>query len=198
MPSRETVSLYYRAGTSDKVYHVQLEPSGTGWLVNAQHGRRGGTLTELTKTPTPVSFGVAKSTYDDLVSQKKKKGYTPGALAGKSAAVSTAPPATPMLLPALPSWDDFEMFYVEVATALGEPSTLRTTPRGHLVLLADIASGLQEGALDAIAQIKRVKAAVDARKLLSRDGESWLNKLASGDQATLLDQMHQACRKAAV
>lgn len=77
----ESISLYYRDGGSDKVYHVQLEPAttdGTGWIVNFQYGRRGQTLHTGTKTSQPIAFDKAKKTYDKLIKEKMAKGYTPG------------------------------------------------------------------------------------------------------------------------
>ena len=38
------VTLYYREGSSDKVYQVSLEPKGDGFIVNFAFGRRGSTL----------------------------------------------------------------------------------------------------------------------------------------------------------
>jgi bifunctional non-homologous end joining protein LigD len=70
--------LYYRQGSSDKEYHVQLEPKGAGWVVNFQYGRRGSSLTAGTKTPTPVSQEEARKVFDRLVAEKKAKGYTEG------------------------------------------------------------------------------------------------------------------------
>ena len=74
----EKVTLYYREGTSDKVYSVQLEEKDGGWVVNFQFGRRGSTLTLGTKTKSPTIYPDAKAAYDKLVSEKTKKGYTPG------------------------------------------------------------------------------------------------------------------------
>jgi len=76
----ERISLYYRDGGSDKVYHAQLEPAGTddSWMVNFQYGRRGQSLQTGTKTASPVPYATAKKTYDKLVKEKMSKGYTPG------------------------------------------------------------------------------------------------------------------------
>ncbi len=46
----ERVTLYYRAGTSDKVYQAAIEPAGPQFVVNFAYGRRGATLTTGTKT----------------------------------------------------------------------------------------------------------------------------------------------------
>ena len=75
----ERVTLYYRAGTSDKVYQAALEPAGNQFVVNFAYGRRGATLTTGTKTSSPVDYAAAKKLYTRLVGEKKAKGYTEGA-----------------------------------------------------------------------------------------------------------------------
>jgi bifunctional non-homologous end joining protein LigD len=71
-------SLYYRSGSSDKEYHVGIEPSGPGFVVNFAYGRRGNTLQTGTKTSSPVGFDEAQTIYDKLVKEKTAKGYTTG------------------------------------------------------------------------------------------------------------------------
>lgn len=75
----EEITLYYKQGTSDKVYSVFLRQSGGGWVVNAQWGRRGSTMQTGTKTNSPESYETAKKIYDDLVKSKMAKGYIHGA-----------------------------------------------------------------------------------------------------------------------
>jgi bifunctional non-homologous end joining protein LigD len=74
----QLVSLYYREGSSDKVYLVQLAEVEDGYVVNFQYGRRGSTLQAGTKTAMPVSRGKAEKTFAKLVAEKKGKGYTDG------------------------------------------------------------------------------------------------------------------------
>jgi bifunctional non-homologous end joining protein LigD len=74
----KTTSLYYREGSSDKEYHVRLEPQGDGFVVNFTYGRRGSTLTTGTKTSAPVYYDAALMIFDKLVKEKKAKGYTEG------------------------------------------------------------------------------------------------------------------------
>lgn len=76
--SPDTVTLYYREGSSDKVYRVAIEPSGTGFVVRFAFGRRGATLQNGTKTQQPVTYEQAKRVHDQLVREKTAKGYTPG------------------------------------------------------------------------------------------------------------------------
>src|SRR6478672_1803131 len=78
-PNREErVTLYYREGSSNKVYQAAIEPKGELFVVNFAYGRRGTTLNTGTKTTSPVDFGSAKTIYDKLVNEKKAKGYTEG------------------------------------------------------------------------------------------------------------------------
>ena len=75
----ETITLYFRQGSSDKIYQAAIEAAGRGYTVNFAYGRRGSTLTTGTKTQTPVSHAEAKVIFDKLVKEKTAKGYTPGA-----------------------------------------------------------------------------------------------------------------------
>jgi bifunctional non-homologous end joining protein LigD len=77
-PQAERITLYYREGSSDKVYQASIEPWGELFAVNFAFGRRGSTLSTGTKTLSPVDYDTAKRTYDKLVREKTAKGYTPG------------------------------------------------------------------------------------------------------------------------
>jgi len=77
-PQCERVTLYYRQGSSDKVYQAAIEPRGPGFVVNFAFGRRGSTLQSGSKTVSPVGYDQAKKLFDKLVHQKTAKGYTPG------------------------------------------------------------------------------------------------------------------------
>jgi len=76
--SKESVTLYFREGSSDKVYQVAIDEKGGGFVVNFAYGRRGATLQTGIKTAKPVPFEQAKKIYDKLVAEKMSKGYTPG------------------------------------------------------------------------------------------------------------------------
>jgi len=78
MTQTERITLYYREGSSDKVYQASIEPQGELFLVNFAYGRRGSTMSTGTKTQTPVDYDSAKNIYDKLVREKKAKGYTEG------------------------------------------------------------------------------------------------------------------------
>ena len=79
MEELKITSLYYRQGSSDKEYHVRLEAQGKGFVVNTAFGRRGSTLSTGTKTSAPVYYDAALMIFDQLVREKKAKGYTEGA-----------------------------------------------------------------------------------------------------------------------
>jgi len=74
----ERIKLYYREGSSDKVYQAAIEPADDMFVVNFAYGRRGSTLTTGTKTSSPVDYDTAKKIHTKLVSEKKAKGYTEG------------------------------------------------------------------------------------------------------------------------
>ncbi len=73
-----STTLYYREGSSDKVYRIDLEERDGGCVVNFAYGRRGSTLSAGTKTNAPVSFNDARRIYDKLVRDKMAKGYVLG------------------------------------------------------------------------------------------------------------------------
>lgn len=75
----DNITLYYREGSSDKVYQAALEPAGDRFTVTFAYGRRGSTLNTGTKTSSQVSYDDAKRIFDKLVREKMAKGYTPGA-----------------------------------------------------------------------------------------------------------------------
>jgi predicted DNA-binding WGR domain protein len=70
----ERVELYFQQGSSDKVYHLQLESVEEQWSVNAQWGRRGSALQSDTKVRS-VAYADAKRVYDRLLREKTGKGY---------------------------------------------------------------------------------------------------------------------------
>ena len=76
--SPQSITLYYKSGSSDKVYNASVEAKGNGFVVNFSFGRRGSTLQTGTKTASPVDFAAAKKIFDKLVAEKTAKGYSPG------------------------------------------------------------------------------------------------------------------------
>lgn len=77
--NNETIALFFQNAGSDKEYHVHLKASGEQWLVEIQYGKRGSSLRSALKTKDPVDYKLAKSTYDKIVSEQLKQGYTPSA-----------------------------------------------------------------------------------------------------------------------
>jgi bifunctional non-homologous end joining protein LigD len=73
----ERVTLYYREGSSNKVYQAAIEPAGSQFVVNYAHGRRGGTLATGTKTSSPVDYDTARKIFTKLVNEKKNHPKTP-------------------------------------------------------------------------------------------------------------------------
>jgi bifunctional non-homologous end joining protein LigD len=63
----KSITLYYREGSSDKVYQATLEPRDGAFVVNFAYGRRGSTLNTGTKTATPVDATTAERLYERLV-----------------------------------------------------------------------------------------------------------------------------------
>lgn len=72
----QSINLYFREGSSDKVYQAELKQVPGGWAVNFAYGRRGSALKSDTKTVVPVNYDIAKVTYDKLVKRQLGKGYT--------------------------------------------------------------------------------------------------------------------------
>src|SRR6266478_6160844 len=70
----ERAELYFRQGSSDKVYHLQLENEDDKWSVEAQWGRRGSALQSDVKV-TGVPYEEAKRVYDRILREKTGKGY---------------------------------------------------------------------------------------------------------------------------
>lgn len=76
----DNITLYYREGSSDKVYQCAIEPAADGqFAVTFAYGRRGSTLNTGSKTNSPVGYDDARRVFDKLVREKMAKGYTPGA-----------------------------------------------------------------------------------------------------------------------
>ena len=73
-----SVSLYFKEGTSDKEYHIQLEEEPSGFVVNFQYGRVGSNLNAGTKTDSPVSLAEAEKIFAKLEKEKRAKGYSDG------------------------------------------------------------------------------------------------------------------------
>jgi bifunctional non-homologous end joining protein LigD len=111
----EKVDLYYRQGSSDKVYHLQLEGGQNQWSVQAQWGRRGSTLQSDTKA-SGVSYEEAKRVYDRVLREKTAKGY--------QIAQATADGDTAIAV-GLPATKEYSGHSPELLTPVEEPEALR-------------------------------------------------------------------------
>ncbi|MDM8559565.1 RNA ligase family protein [Candidatus Parabeggiatoa sp. HSG14] len=79
MMTSENITLYFKQGSSDKIYKASIEEADSKhFVVNFAYGRRGATLKTGTKTQTSVDYAKAKKIYDKLVKDKTSKGYMPG------------------------------------------------------------------------------------------------------------------------
>jgi bifunctional non-homologous end joining protein LigD len=111
----ETIELYFQQGSSDKVYHLQLESAKDQWSVKAQWGRRGSALQSDTKVGG-VAYEEAKRVYDRIVREKTGKGY--------QIAQATANGDTPISV-GLPSVKEHSGHSPELLTPIEEPEALQ-------------------------------------------------------------------------
>ena len=74
----ENITLYFKQGSSDKIYTAGIQQADGGYTVTFAYGRRGTTLTTGNKTPTAVNYDAARGIFDKLIKEKTSKGYTPG------------------------------------------------------------------------------------------------------------------------
>jgi predicted DNA-binding WGR domain protein len=90
--------LVYQAGSSDKVYEVDLCQLATDkFVVNYRFGRRGGTLKEGCQTPSALALAAAQVAFDKLVNSKLAKGYQDAATVVVAAPKAVAPMFVPDL-----------------------------------------------------------------------------------------------------
>ena len=106
----ESTTLYFKEGSSDKIYQAAIEQQETGYVVRYAYGRRGSTLNTGTKTSSPVAYEEVRRIYDKLIKEKRAKGYT----AGEAAVAYTdgskkATEIRPQLLNAVDEADTFLM-----------------------------------------------------------------------------------------
>jgi bifunctional non-homologous end joining protein LigD len=102
------ITLYYREGSSDKIYQAAIEEVNGGWVVHYAYGRRGQALTTGTKTSEPVTRKEAEKIFERLVSEKMKKGYREMGetiVSSHSAAVPESTGILPQLLNAVDEED---------------------------------------------------------------------------------------------
>lgn len=72
---KDSANLWYYGDNSDKVYHVQIKGDALiGYVVVFKYGRRGGHMTEGSKTKL-VPLEKAREVFEKLVDSKLRKGY---------------------------------------------------------------------------------------------------------------------------
>ena len=76
MAVKESIALFFKEGSSDKVYQSSIEENKDGFTVHFAYGRRGNTLTTGLKTSKPLTYEAAKKIFDKLIAEKTAKGYT--------------------------------------------------------------------------------------------------------------------------
>lgn len=172
----DTITLYFREGSSDKVYQADLvkEPGGR-FLVNFAYGRRGSTMNTGTKTAQPVGMDEARTIYDRLVREKTAKGYTPGAdgtpYGGKDEGGRMKDEGEPRLLPQLLNPIDGD----ELARLLAAKDWwMQEKHDGRRMLLVSDAGGIRginKRGLDAGVPEPILRAADSTGKTFILDGE---------------------------
>src|SRR6266702_1553878 len=111
----ERAELYFQQGSSDKVYHLQLEGAQEQWSVQAQWGRRGSALQSDVKV-TGTTYEEAKRVYDRILREKTGKGYQIAqATTNGNAAISVG----------LPTIKEHSGHTPELLTPIEEPDALR-------------------------------------------------------------------------
>ncbi len=90
---KQNTTLFFKEGSSDKVYQAMILSEADGYVVNFAYGRRGSALQGGTKTQAPVPLAKAEEIYTRLVAGKKAKGYKES-LDGGETYTSVAPTDT--------------------------------------------------------------------------------------------------------
>ncbi len=85
-------TLVYQAGSSDKVYEVDLcEVASDRYVVNYRYGKRGGNLREGAETVAAVPLIEAQKIFDRLIRSKITKGYQEAGTVSPAAVAATVP-----------------------------------------------------------------------------------------------------------
>lgn len=71
-------TLYFKQGSSDKVYQAEIIEVDDGCLVNYSYAKRGQALRCGSKTPTAVDSTKALEIFNNLIKTKMAKGYSEG------------------------------------------------------------------------------------------------------------------------
>ncbi|PSB56509.1 WGR domain-containing protein [Chamaesiphon polymorphus] len=90
----QRTTLVYQAGSSDKVYEVDLcQVAPDRYMVNYRYGRRGGNLREGAETVAAVPLNEAQRVFERLIRSKVTKGYREaGTVAPEAVAANVSVP----------------------------------------------------------------------------------------------------------
>jgi bifunctional non-homologous end joining protein LigD len=111
----ERAELFFQQGSSDKVYHLQLEGAQEQWSVQAHWGRRGSALQSDVKV-SGTRYEEAKRVYDRILREKTGKGYQIAqATTNGNAAIAVG----------LPTAKEHSGHIPELLTPIDEPEALR-------------------------------------------------------------------------
>lgn len=184
---QRSTSLYYRAGTSSKEYHLYMCRHADGtYSVHAEYGRRGSPTQRHVKTPARVTHGEALSLYLDAETEKRRKGYTdlsslrpPASIPGAVAVASDPRPsalakAFEGYLAGAPDVDDASKAALKALEARLGPAKLSKLPSEPLrvlgAVLGDIACSSQDYVDDALAAVSEAlsKPSIDTAGLFAR------------------------------
>lgn len=75
---KETITLFYKEGSSDKFYLISIEEKNGKYTLPFTYGRRGDTGQSGNKATKPLDYDKAKKMYDKIVAEKMAKGYSAG------------------------------------------------------------------------------------------------------------------------
>lgn len=114
--SLQSCVLFFQGGTSNKEYHLAIEPSGSLYLVNALYGKRGGNLKPAPKTDSPVDYVTAIKVYERVKKEKISEGYRES-IAQEDAMALTALTTLTTGLPYFPP-EPLQPVEVELLTAI--------------------------------------------------------------------------------
>jgi bifunctional non-homologous end joining protein LigD len=156
----EQASLYYREGSSDKVYLCSVEAEGSGFSVRFAYGRRGSTLTTGAKTKAPVSRDDAVKVFTKLVSEKVAKGYK-----ADPSSSTVIPTAAPIDLPvgiAVPPRQQLNKITVEESRALIADADWGCQPKFDGRCLTLVKRGSTVVGFNKLKKIVAIPAAVEA------------------------------------
>jgi predicted DNA-binding WGR domain protein len=124
-------TLAYQAGSSDKVYEVDLCQLATDrYVVNYRFGRRGATLKEGCQTPSALALVAAQTAFNKLVNSKLAKGYQ-----DSGAGFVAAPKApTPVFVPDLAGRDQHILERLSAAISNpGQPDLPKQWPLDRVI-----------------------------------------------------------------